>query len=962
MITINNTVPGVIQGIEVKGNTYQDPNNLSKIVSAGIDNGDGTYKMSILSCGENLFNKSTVTRGKYISYIDGTIYDNETLGYSEYIKIDSTKQMFSTSWRFVAYYDNAKKFISGEDNVSTDNKKLSIPLSAKYLRITYRLSALETSKLQEGTVATPYTPYQETRCDIKLPCQLEGNKERSDLLYFDNKLGAWCVDKVVKTWKWTDTTYYEKSGSTNTPGLFPFYIRKAGLPITSYPISNCFKYVYNWNSTETCFYVGTNEIVILLKEDMTKEDFKTKYFNKFMIKYVGDAEKIILPQSEQIKLNSFANKTHIYTISGEVDATVKATVSKSLASTVQANTNEINILNGKIADIKGLKETQDFSYEADKGYLVCKDTQNGVVKDLKLYGKSLVNLCNNDYTKSNTGIYYHTINKSIFPFGEDVTIKVFKENDSSLQYLKWAFYAVDEQNNAIPIKGYTSDFSQVALNIKDAYKSYRLYLQSHDGTQYVDFDRTKVKACIVKGNVEINSYFEGIASVGNGNEIEVLSRKEDGNLFDGILELGKILTSNGTDYSDLNTIRSKNKIFLKIGTYYLNGKGSKPGNFFKYDINGNYLGWGVISSSNGVFSIDVDCFVRFQVVETNLIDLNLSINKTITSYTPLEIDKKTILFKDVDNTWKPILNLRGIDENNCDIIDSVNNNFENKVGLTVLNGTETKWLTRNQPTDTNLFRIGLNLDGRYKKGSSLICDKFINEKESYEKEGISIHSADGNLDIVINKSKASSVETIKQYLQTNNISFIGILSEPKQYEINPIFPESYDNETMILFGSGVIAPRAEWKIASHAANIIKNQGQRLTRLEDDFYKYTVVQNRIMLDSRYAADSATFKVDTSIYNANNATTSNFNASICAAKEIRKDVKYDFDLYKLIKRNILVGKDNYDKTWMEECMTFYWMDFKISDEMYSELNQIIKNQYNPPIDITPIEPSTEEISQI
>ncbi|MPM09429.1 hypothetical protein SDC9_55746 [bioreactor metagenome] len=493
-----------------------------------------------------------------------------------------------------------------------------------------------------------------------------------------------------------------------------------------------------------------------------------------------------------------------------------------------------------------LEDVQGVKYSTDKSYLLMNGTKNGVVKDLKMYGKSLVNL---GTKRKLTSISSETslvgdlmpLNKQI-PNGTKVTVIGTVTSDSNAKECILAFYDSKGSGkggilteNITPYIGKRIARTTTILNENGDVAKFGLYTrpQTPSETKF-SFD----DIVILEGDYIQNppSYFEGIVSVGNGNEIEVLSRKEDGNLFDGILELGKILTSNGTDYSDLNTIRSKNKIFLKIGTYYLNGKGSKPGNFFKYDINGNYLGWGVISSSNGVFSIDVDCFVRFQVVETNLIDLNLSINKTITSYTPLEIDKKTILFKDVDNTWKPILNLRGIDENNCDIIDSVNNNFENKVGLTVLNGTETKWLTRNQPTDTNLFRIGLNLDGRYKKGSSLICDKFINEKESYEKEGISIHSADGNLDIVINKSKASSVETIKQYLQTNNISFIGILSEPKQYEINPIFPESYDNETMISFNTGVISGKKEFYIDSNLGSLVLENINRISSLEDQVYK------------------------------------------------------------------------------------------------------------------------------
>lgn len=52
-----------------------------------------------------------------------------------------------------------------------------------------------------------------------------------------------------------------------------------------------------------------------------------------------------------------------------------------------------------VVDMNGMKETQDFAYETDKGYKVCNDTQTGVVKDLRISGKSLVNVTNGDLPK-----------------------------------------------------------------------------------------------------------------------------------------------------------------------------------------------------------------------------------------------------------------------------------------------------------------------------------------------------------------------------------------------------------------------------------------------------------------------------------------------------------------------------------------------------------------------------------
>lgn len=48
-------------------------------------------------------------------------------------------------------------------------------------------------------------------------------------------------------------------------------------------------------------------------------------------------------------------------------------------------------LKQEVLDLVELKEVQEMSYETDKGYLVCKETRVGTVKDMKVYGRSLVN-------------------------------------------------------------------------------------------------------------------------------------------------------------------------------------------------------------------------------------------------------------------------------------------------------------------------------------------------------------------------------------------------------------------------------------------------------------------------------------------------------------------------------------------------------------------------------------------
>src|SRR5699024_1731264 len=102
--------------------------------------------------------------------------------------------------------------------------------------------------------------------------------------------------------------------------------------------------------------------------------------------------------------------------SGEVEGTIKCKIPKSLGATVQTLNNKTDILSDRIEAIEGLKSSQNMKYETDKGYLVCKETKNGVIDDLKLEGKTLVNLFKCD---TNSGLFVvNRIDKNRFKQGK----------------------------------------------------------------------------------------------------------------------------------------------------------------------------------------------------------------------------------------------------------------------------------------------------------------------------------------------------------------------------------------------------------------------------------------------------------------------------------------------------------------------------------------------------------------
>ena len=97
---------------------------------------------------------------------------------------------------------------------------------------------------------------------------------------------------------------------------------------------------------------------------------------------------------------------------------------------------------------------------------------------------------------------------------------------------------------------------------------------------YVDTKVSSVKVGIFEGDVSQNppSYFEGIVSVGNGNEIEVLSNNK--NIAKEIVA-GTINTTTG-EYMDNLNVNRLNKVRIVPNAKYTFSKNNTPRACNKY--------------------------------------------------------------------------------------------------------------------------------------------------------------------------------------------------------------------------------------------------------------------------------------------------------------------------------------------------------------------------------------------
>ena len=198
-ISVTDSIDGAIQDIEIKGNTVQDPDNLSDIKSVGELQEDGTYKMSILSCGKNLFD-GELEQGTY-SY-DGSIktsIDGEVRNVNPiYVKGGSTICFTSNTSVGILVWEYNSLGVCELKTPSEVNMNVGFKLRENTKYINFRLGTNDENvvlQLEEGTVATPYEPYQGNKCDILLPCQLEKVGDVADRIVC--KDGVWGVEKNV---------------------------------------------------------------------------------------------------------------------------------------------------------------------------------------------------------------------------------------------------------------------------------------------------------------------------------------------------------------------------------------------------------------------------------------------------------------------------------------------------------------------------------------------------------------------------------------------------------------------------------------------------------------------------------------------------------------------------------------------------------------------------------------------
>ena len=972
---------GYLKDVEILGNTIQDASNLADIRSVGDKvEGQELYEIPVLSVGGNLFNiNSEYEDNLFYFYSTGNkVNDTSRRSYIVPIKEGMSVKYINSKDIHVTYYTKDGVYISGE--VSGDSRVRVVPKGTYFAKFGVRKDVgYEYDKLCvcESSFANDYyEPYQEDKLTILSPTQLEKVGDVADRIIC--KDGVWGVEKNIESITFSgDEDYsicypnadYYSIKCTNLFNIVDInentlciissgkYLNKTSWSSSSFVSGNecifntvnekgCFQFTFKREGTFTSLngcvnYIKNNNLLI-------KVPLKQPIF-------------IPLPHDQQVKLRTFANKTNISFLT-EIEGTIKAQVPKSLGATVNTHTEQISNLTKELDRVKKLEESTVSTVETESDFTTVEATSNGYFEDVKLEGKTLVNKfwfkSISDFNQNKPGV---SILDGKLIMSQDAS------NTSEI-------YVVTRTNFVDLIRGSgitimftslnTSDSDGLALEIKNSNNITRLKTYYNKNIIYINKsdlnnDDTAVRIRFRVNNQSLSnvtfsnlillegdhtqnppSYFEGLKSVGDGTDEIVVSSVNE-NLFD-VERL--IKETNATRYENgftgvyslelLSKVESVSKgiVFEEATQYTLqyNFKSMDSGHgSFKIiytdgtETTSYAIGEGIktVTSTQGKTISHLSFTYN---TGTNIMSLwNITLNKGTTPipYTPHQSDKKRLLYYNEETqTWeKPILRQWDSIEKHSD----GKYYYHQRSGEVVLNGSE-NWIIDNNNTRFGLYNIE-SMTGNVSVNVEQISDKFCVYDRYGEKIG-SFGVGTGFIRIQNNFGFTTANE-FKQWLQANNVTVVYQLAEEKVYECTNIDLITYANETNYIVECGVIVPKTILKVHSNISNVVKILQEKVSLLEDTVTDYMITQNRLMLASRYNADTVSFKVDVAT--------------------LRNSFEYDNDLYELILNNILVGKDNYNREYIENLIIFYWMDFVISHEMHSTLFEIIEEQHNPKV---------------
>ena len=870
---------GYAKDIEMLGNTIQDASNLADIRSVGDKvEGQELYEIYVVSRGKNLFDKN-----KFQNLATDYEYGNESYCCkSIQLKPNTTYTVSATTSSNVGlmlinniysvngndYFDLRLESPTPETYTTSSDGKLYIGLFG--VENTLANLILNRIQIEEGTVATPYEPYQEDKLTILSPTPLEKVGDVADRIIC--KDGVWGVEKKVLSCIVEDfSNIHADDEFSNVYRIFidtnnDFVCMNRGMISSIVPYNGSIYWLKDEEGVYSDdFQTRGNRLWIHISKSKittTPEDYVRKHLPIKVIYKNLNPTFIPLPHDQQIKLRTFAGQTNIH-FETEIEGTIKAQVPKSIGATVNTHTEQIGNLSKELDRVKKLEESTVSTVETESDFTTVEATSGGYFEDVKLEGKTLVNLLNknstNELSNSNNGGIMYGVCTQIKP-NTEYTIAYYVKasntftipnNASARQGMVRIDCVLDDLSFASNIYGLTGDLStsyryelaKFTTPSNSNIKRLQLQLRNNytDATFGISSNTLTVKDVIIlEGDHTQNppSYFEGLMSVGQDVE-EVSIESVNENLFDSSLYKG-ILTT-GTGEEGVGTRYAISDYFIcPYDSIYFSGDYVNQRVILHYDKNKNYLGFTLVNSDS-YYNQPINSYyarIRLDINGTEIFDIDanfkINVSKNNIEYQPHQSNKKPLLYYNNDTqTWeKPILRQWDSIEKHSD----GKYYYHKRSGEVVLNGSE-GWIP--QTSLEGFFRCATTyfIPTALKRESNAICDRFKTDTslnaDSKPYECV-LNTTDKAYHFVISSSKLSTqdVQGFKQWLQANPTTVVYQLAEEKVYECANIDLITYANETNYVVNSGVITPKSTLKVMCNINNVVRELQQKVSNLEN----------------------------------------------------------------------------------------------------------------------------------
>ncbi|HBF0430266.1 hypothetical protein [Clostridioides difficile] len=484
----------------------------------------------------------------------------------------------------------------------------------------------------------------------------------------------------------------------------------------------------------------------------------------------------------------------------------------------------------KIDDIENLKEIDNIKCTTDTGEYTIENSKKGYLTNFNIEGKTLVNLANPNNIYVTDGVRYNN------PFRYIENGKAYTFMNLCDKQIKYTYGGIGDIT--IPAKSkvlYTIPITNITIS------EVMCYGHTTDGWEETDADKQKIsKAMLVlEGDYtgEDIEYFDGLQSVGQGNNIELLSYKNDGNLFDGEFRNGSYI-DDGSFYADNNATSNKN--FIRVDgnkKYSINYDLDIAGKIFEYDKNKKYI---KNTSITNVFSFTTSentKYINF-FIGTNSVGYSPGIKfmfnvGEIKEYERYKFDKKTIPYT-----------LRSLPSGIKDSIIYKNNGHKliQRCEEITLNGQE-NWIQHGNSNDKTLIFYAKVTEGSYNNSDNieLKCNRFKGIRiitNTFTEEGI-YENKDGNVYIRILKGKLNTQDLngFKMWLNNNNVTFIRQLKEIKEIKLVDLGLKTFENESRFVTNAGNIIPTMNFEVTQNFGNNIEILKSKINTLEN-MYTYS----------------------------------------------------------------------------------------------------------------------------